>query len=45
MILQMDNKTDKALENPGNEDSETTGSKGIYETETQRMLGVRKLHT
>jgi hypothetical protein len=41
----MDNKTDKALENPGNEDSKTTGSKGIYETETQRMLGVRKLHT
>jgi hypothetical protein len=41
----MDNKTDKALENPENEDSKTTGSKGIYETETQRMLGVRKLHT
>ena len=45
----MDNKTDKASgnggENPGNEDGKTTDSKGIYETETQRMLGVRKLHT
>ena len=45
----MDNKTEKApgngTENPGNEDSKTTGSKGIYEIETQRMLRVRKLHT